>query len=156
MRRGRLGGIRVARTYLAENDSLVKRIADAHGPANPSTAPPEAVVSTQKTSLSGKRVAPASPAHDDRSMPPFRVEAEGFDATESDIRAVLGSAARQLWRHFPGYQVEPIVVTRARGGPTVFYPRNAQGEIVVKLDTERMFWCQYAYQFSYWFAKVLC
>ena len=70
--------------------------------------------------------------------------------------AVLGSAGRELWRYFPGHQIEPFVVARGHGGPTVLYARNPQGEIVVKLDTEGTFWCQYAYQFSCLFADILC
>jgi hypothetical protein len=91
-----------------------------------------------------------------RALLKYRIEADGFHASQHDIRAVLDSAASQLWRHFPDYPIEPFVVVRGQEGPIVIFPRNPQGEIVVKLDTHDMFWCQYAYQFAYLFADILC
>ena len=129
----------------ARHGSFVKKVADLYGVAIKSIAPAESIVSA----------APPA-AGDGRSMPKYRVEADGFKASEQDIRAVLGSAGRELWRYFPGYRIEPFVVVRSHAGPTVLYARNPQGEIVVKLDTEGAFWCQYAYQFSYLFADILC
>jgi hypothetical protein len=120
-----------------------------------SNAPEEPLAASEAPSPRVKPTAPA-PAQGNAGMPKYRIETEGFKAGEADIRAVLSSAGRELWRHFPGYQIEPFVVSRGRGGPTVLYARNAQGEIVVQLDTEGTFWCQYAYQFSYLFAEMLC
>jgi hypothetical protein len=88
--------------------------------------------------------------------PTYRVETDGFEASEADIRAVLDSAARELWRFFPDYKIEPIVVTRGHGGPITLYQRNDRGEIVIRLDTGKTFWCQYAYQFAHEFCHVLC
>ena len=65
---------------------------------------------------------------------------------EADIRAVLDSAGRELWRFFPNDRIEPIVVTHGRGGPITLFQRNGRGEIVIRLDTEKTYWCQYAYQ----------
>ncbi len=93
----------------------------------------------------------------DPPMPPYRVEADGFDgASARDIRAVCDSAGRELWRHFPGCTIEPFVVTRGRKGPITLYGRTARGEIVVRLDTGRTYWCQYAYQFAHEFCHILC
>jgi hypothetical protein len=91
-------------------------------------------------------------------VPPlvYRVETEGFDASEADIRAVLDSAGRELWQIFPDYKIEPLVVTRGRSGPITLFQRNDRGEIVIRLDTEKTFWCQYAYQFAHEFCHVLC
>jgi hypothetical protein len=88
--------------------------------------------------------------------PTYRVETDGFGASEADVRAVLDSAGRELWRFFPGYRIEPIVITRGRSGPITLYKRNDRGEIVVRLDTGKTFWCQYAYQFAHEFCHVLC
>ena len=88
--------------------------------------------------------------------PVYRVETDGFGASEADIRAVLDSAGRELWRFFPDYKIEPIVVTRGRSGPITLFQRNARGEIVVRLDTEKTYWSQYAYQFSHEFCHILC
>jgi hypothetical protein len=89
-------------------------------------------------------------------LPAYRVETDGFAASEADIRAVLDSASRELWRFFPDYKIEPIVVTRGRQGPITLYQRNDRGEIVIRLDTEKTYWSQYAYQFSHEFCHVLC
>ena len=89
-------------------------------------------------------------------MPPFRVETDGFRDSEPDIRAVLDSAGRQSWRFFPGYKIEPFVVTRGHEGPITLFRRNDRGEIVVRLDTGGQHWSQYAYQFAHEFCHVLC
>ncbi len=89
-------------------------------------------------------------------MPPIRIDTNGFEASESDIRAIVTSAGRELWRYFPDYQIEPVVVTRGREGPISLYGRNANKEIVMRLDTSKTFWSQYAYQFSHEFCHVLC
>jgi hypothetical protein len=90
------------------------------------------------------------------AMPPFRVEADGFGAKEADIRAIIQSAGSELWRHFPEYRIEPIVVTRGHNGPITLYQRNEPGEIVVRLDTGKTYWAQYSYQFAHEFCHILC
>ena len=92
----------------------------------------------------------------DPPMPPCRVEAEGFDASARDVKAVCDSAGRELWRFFPGCRIEPLVVERSRSGPIVLHARNPRGEIVMRLDTEGTYWCQYAYQFAHEFCHVVC
>lgn len=89
-------------------------------------------------------------------VPAYRVEIEGFDASEADVRAVLDSAARELWRFFPDYRIDPIVVTRGHEGPITLFERNGRGEIVMRLDTGGLYWCQYAYQFAHELCHVLC
>ncbi|MCY2989094.1 MAG: hypothetical protein NTY19_14660 [Planctomycetota bacterium] len=128
----------------AKHQPFVKKVADLYGVAIKSNAPPESVV------------APAKVADGDRSLLKLRVQADGFQASEQDIQAVLGSASHELYRFFPGYQIEPVLVVCGRNGPTVLYARNSQGEVVVQLDTEQTSWCQYANQFSYLFANILC
>ena len=90
------------------------------------------------------------------AMPAFRIDESGFGAREADIRAVLDSAGRELWRHFPDHRIEPFVVVRGDGGPITLFERNERREIVIRLDTEGTSWCQYAYQFSHEFCHVLC
>jgi len=97
----------------------------------------------------GQNVPPVSP-------PVYRVETDGFAASEADIRAVLDSASRELWRFFPDDAIEPMVVTRGHNGPITPYRRNERGEIIIRLDTEKTYWAQYAYQFSHEFCHVLC
>ena len=90
------------------------------------------------------------------ALPAYRIETDGFGASEADIRAVLDSAGRELWQFFPDYRLEPIVVTRGHGGPITLFQRNDRGEIVVRLDTEKTSWCQYSYQFGHEFCHILC
>ena len=106
----------------------------------------------------GISLAPAQEAaeKEKNSLPRYRVDASDFGASEADIRAVCDSAARQLWRHFPDYDLEPFVVTRGKSGPIVLYQRNDGREIVVRLDTSNTFWSQYAYQFGHEFCHILC
>ena len=104
----------------------------------------------------GQRVAAQKPAFADPQMPPIRIDASGFEASEADIRAIVTSAGRELWRFFPDYLIEPVVVTRGREGPISLYKRNETKEIVMRLDTGKTFWSQYAYQFSHEFCHVLC
>jgi len=102
------------------------------------------------------RAGEAKSEHRDSPMPAYRIEAEGFKASEADIRAVCDSAGRELWRHFSDYPIEPMVVTRGHNDPTVLFRRNDRGEIVMRLNTGGTYWCQYAYQFAHEFCHVLC
>jgi hypothetical protein len=92
----------------------------------------------------------------DVPVPAYRVEIDGFNAAEVDVRAVLDSAAGELYRYFPDYRIDPIVVTRGREGPITLFHRNGRGEIVMRLDTGGLYWCQYVYQFAHELCHVLC
>jgi hypothetical protein len=98
----------------------------------------------------------ARPGYADPEMPPYRVDVDGFNANERDIRAVLDSAGKELWRYFPDYEIEPFVVTRGHNGPIVLFGRNDRKEIVMRLDTSNTYWSQYAYQFAHEFCHILC
>jgi hypothetical protein len=99
---------------------------------------------------------PGTAAQAKAAMPAYRVETDGFDASEADIRAVLDSAGGELWRFFPDYQLEPFVVTRGHDDPITLFQRNDRSEIVMRLNTEKTYWSQYAYQFAHEFCHVLC
>lgn len=91
-----------------------------------------------------------------RADPPeVRVIPKGFDTSERDIKAVLASTTRELWKHFPDDKLEPIVVVRGEKGPITLFDRNDRGEIVVRLDTHRTYWSQYAYQWAHELCHVL-
>lgn len=91
-----------------------------------------------------------------QAMPTYRVEADRFEASERDIKAVCDSAGIQLWRYFSLYEIDPFVVKRGDHGPFFGYNKNDRGELEILLDTRRTFWCQYAYQFSHEFCHLLC
>jgi hypothetical protein len=87
----------------------------------------------------------------------IRVAAKGWgDAGAVDIRAVLRSAAGEIWRHLPGQKLHPIEVSYSRRGPMVLHRRGPRGEYIVWLDVKDTYWCQFAFQFAHEFAHVLC
>jgi len=98
-----------------------------------------------------KKDAPAS-----RPLPVYRVEAEGFKASEADIKAVCNSAAGEIWRHLKPYKLEPFVLRRGHKGPFFSFVKNSRGELEILLDTGETYWSQYAYQFSHEFLHLLC
>ena len=80
------------------------------------------------------------PGQAEESKLRYRIEAKTFESGEADIRKVLEYTARPLWKNFPGYKVEPMVITKSNSGPIVIFQRNARQEIVVKLDTHKTYW----------------
>lgn len=90
------------------------------------------------------------------ARPPIRVEAKGFEASERDIAKVCLSAASELQRWAPGLPLESVVVVRGHEGPITLFQRNAAKEIVVRLDTGKTYWAQYAYQFAHELGHVHC
>ncbi|MDG1670574.1 MAG: hypothetical protein P8H96_06890, partial [Akkermansiaceae bacterium] len=96
------------------------------------------------------------PGQAEESKLRYRIEAKTFESGEADIRKVLEYTARPLWKNFPGYKVEPMVITKSNSGPIVIFQRNARQEIVVKLDTHKTYWSQYAYQWAHELCHVLC
>jgi hypothetical protein len=99
---------------------------------------------------------PAAAADAALPLPSWRLAPEGWgDASSADIKAVLNSTIQELWKFFPGRKLESIVITRGHEGPIVHYKRNDLKEIVIQLDTEGLYWCQYAYQFAHEFCHIL-
>ncbi|HWB02123.1 MAG TPA: hypothetical protein VG796_03800 [Verrucomicrobiales bacterium] len=93
----------------------------------------------------------------DVAAPAWRLAPEGWGkASATDIKAVIESAVTELWRYFPGRKLEPFLVLRGRQGPIVQYRRNSRKEIVVLLDTQDLYWCQYTYQIAHEFCHILC
>jgi hypothetical protein len=86
----------------------------------------------------------------------IRVEPSGFEASERDIAKVCLSAVGELQKFCPGLPAEKVVIIRGTNGPITLFQRNAQGEIVVQLDTGKTFWSQYSYQVAHEFGHVHC
>lgn len=85
----------------------------------------------------------------------IRIVPDGFDSKEEDILAVLTSTTRELSKHFPDYEIEPVVILRGSDGPITLYQRNIRGEIVVRLDTQKTYWSQYSYQWAHELCHIL-
>lgn len=88
-------------------------------------------------------------------IPPIRVEAEGFNSPGEDIAKICQSAATEFTRGWKKLPEAKVLVERGKQGPITLDQHNAQGETVVRLDTEGTFWAQYAYQFSHEFCHVM-
>ena len=93
---------------------------------------------------------------DSRKSLTIQVNAEGFNASKADIHAVCRSAADQLLRHMSGLEKTTANVSRGTNGPIVLFRRGKKGEHLIRLATEKLYWAQYAYQFSHEICHVLC
>ena len=65
------------------------------------------------------------------------------------MQKVLESAANQLTPYIWQKNLKPIQVERSQTGPIVLYKRGNNGEYLVRLNTQKTFWCQYAFQFAH-------
>ena len=86
----------------------------------------------------------------------IRVHPGGWgDAGVRDIQKLLLSASNELWKHFPGRRLRPIIVRHSDSGPIVLFRRGPAGEYILKLDVEGRHWAQFAYQFSHELCHIL-
>ena len=76
-------------------------------------------------------------------------------AEPENIRAVLASAAGQLWQYCPQTRLPPIHVGHTDRDPIVLFAPRSDGAVEVRLDSGGRLWAQFAYQFSHEFAHVL-
>ena len=77
-------------------------------------------------------------------------------ASVSNIELVLQSTARQIWPYAEQSPPCTIQVDRSRTGPIVLYRRGSKGEYLVRLDTQKQYWCQYAFQFAHELCHIIC
>ncbi len=97
------------------------------------------------------------PLHADDKIHPLTIKAQGGDAWKAsiaDVEKVLHSTAHELWKHFPGRKLDPILVA-PRGGPIVLFKRGPNREYYVRLNTGETYWAQYAFQFAHEMAHIL-
>lgn len=83
---------------------------------------------------------------------------EGFrDANPADIRAVLLSAAGEIWKHCPNtrWELPGFFVYRSESNPITLFDHRKDGRVAIGLNTEGRYWSQYAYQFSHEFCHAL-
>ena len=77
-------------------------------------------------------------------------------ASTRDIQKILNSAARQLWPYAHQSKLAPIKIERSRTGPIVLYRRGENGEYLMRLDSEKTYWSQYAFQFAHELGHIIC
>lgn len=99
---------------------------------------------------------PLSAAADSREAVTIEINPEGFNASRADIRAVCRSAANQLLRHMVDLKKTTVRVSKGAHGPIALFKKGENGEHLIKLATEKLYWAQYAYQFSHEICHVLC
>ena len=118
---------------------------------------PDSQALVRKLSNPVPTIEPKSAAKEKKSFPEIRViKADWGGASLHDIGKVLNSSARQLWPHASQEQLKPIIVDRSRTGPIVLFRRGNEGQYIVRLDTHKTFWSQYAFQFSHEFCHIMC
>ena len=90
-------------------------------------------------------------------LPTIRVtDADWGGASLRDIVKVLNSTAEQLWPYAAQDRLDTIIVDRSLSGPIVLYRRGNEKQYLVRLDTHKTFWSQYAFQFAHEFGHIIC
>jgi len=78
-------------------------------------------------------------------------------AAEADLRAVLTSAATEIWRHCPAttWQTSGFYVCHNPKNPVILFDHTADGRVSIGLNSQDTLWCQYAFQFAHEFCHAL-
>jgi hypothetical protein len=97
---------------------------------------------------------PRNPADDQRKLD-FLVDAKSFGAGEADIKAVLQSAAGEIWKYCATTKFEMgFRIYRNEKFPITHF-EHEDGRVKIGLATEKTFWSQYAFQFAHEFSHAL-
>ena len=76
-------------------------------------------------------------------------------ASTRDIRAVVLSAANELWQNCPGEHLKPIRVYRRIDYPQTDFIHDWRGRVRIGLNCEDNRWAQMAFQFGHEFCHAL-
>jgi len=79
---------------------------------------------------------------------------DAWGNSKANVRAVLVSAANELWGYFPKRSLKPILV-EPLGGPITLFDRGRNGEYQMRLDSGDNLWSQWVYQFAHEFGHIL-
>jgi hypothetical protein len=88
----------------------------------------------------------------------WRVKMDGFGgASEPDIKAVLRSAADELWKYCPNTQFEQkgFEIYHNKQYPISHYEPSPDGYLVVGLAVEGNLWARFSFQFAHEFGHCL-
>jgi hypothetical protein len=82
---------------------------------------------------------------------------DGFNASEADIKAVLLSAANEIWQHCPNtrWETPGFFVFHATDCPINVFDHREDGRIAIGVTSTGTYWSQYAYQFSHEFCHAI-
>ncbi len=100
--------------------------------------------------------AAAVSGNEQRARSAIRVIGGGWgDARNEDIETVLNSVASVLLDNFPGWRLDPIVVTHTDRPPVTLFKRGANNEYRVRLSVKDRYWARYAYEFAHELSHIL-
>jgi hypothetical protein len=87
----------------------------------------------------------------------FKVTGDFGKAPPADIRAVLHSAAGEIWKHCPNtrWQTRGFFIFPNEGSPITLFDHTADQRVAIGLNCRDTFWAQYAYQFAHEFLHAL-
>lgn len=87
----------------------------------------------------------------------FKISGDFGTASEADIRAVILSAASEIWKHCPDtrWQTRGFLIFPNEGSPITLFDHTADQRVAIGLNCRDTFWAQYAYQFAHEFLHAL-
>lgn len=87
----------------------------------------------------------------------FKISGDFGTASQADIRAVIHSAASEIWKHCPAtrWQTRGFFVFRNEGSPITLFDHTTDQRVAIGLNCRDTFWAQYAYQFAHEFLHAL-
>lgn len=82
---------------------------------------------------------------------------DGFNASEADIKAVLLSAANEIWQHCPNtrWETPGFSIYHASDCPINVFDHREDGRIAIGLTPTGTYWSQYAFQFAHEFCHAI-
>ena len=87
----------------------------------------------------------------------FKISGDFGTASEADSRAVVNSAATEIWKHCPAtrWQTRGFFIFHNEGSPITLFDHTADQRVAIGLNCRDTFWAQYAYQFAHEFLHAL-
>lgn len=87
----------------------------------------------------------------------FKISGDFGTASAADIRAVINSAATEIWKHCPDtrWQTRGFFIFPNEGSPITLFDHTADQRVAIGLNCRDSFWAQYAYQFAHEFLHAL-
>lgn len=87
----------------------------------------------------------------------FKITGDFGTASAADIRAVIHSAATEIWKHCPDtrWQTRGFFIFPNEGSPITLFDHTADQRVAIGLNCRDTYWAQFAYQFAHEFLHAL-
>ncbi len=87
----------------------------------------------------------------------FKISGDFGTAPLADVRAVIHSAASEIWKHCPDtrWQTRGFFIFWNEGSPITLFDHTADQRVAIGLNSRDTFWAQHAYQFAHEFLHAL-